>query len=516
MTNSPSAVRSGFSQWIAFILLGACAFVCSAALMYWITAQGPGVSPDSVTYIEVARNLLAGNGFVIDGKAITHYPPVYPLLIAAVDWLHPGNTIQAARLVAVFFYSTNLVLVGFAVYLCTEYSIAAASCAMLAFLSSAQILSVHSMGWSEAPFVAFWLSSFILFSLHITNPSQRLLVLASSMAGLAAATRYVGVVLFPTIAVAFFLTDKRALKFKLRDVIIFFVVAVLPFICWSLRNILTGSSVTDRNIAFHPIIITHLKYFFITIINFIAPIKFYFILYISYVLMFIIIFILSAIKIIKYAERKIGIIFIKFCLLFSILYALLIFISISFFDAHTPIDERILLPIIISIIILMFIFIWSKNIANNRFVSDRLFFLSIIFIIFNMLPFVATAIDIHKNGTGYTSLYWKNLSIMKNIAPLSVDKVIYSNGNDIIHFLTEQKTVMIPAKISAGTMQLHKDYQIKIGKMIQECNEGKAIIVYFNAIGWRWYLPSVEEIDSSGVLPVLIKNEDGVIYGTRN
>ena len=61
--------------------------VCASAVMYQITAQGPGVTPDSTTYIETARALLARNGFFVNGQPVTHYPPVFPLLLVGVSSL---------------------------------------------------------------------------------------------------------------------------------------------------------------------------------------------------------------------------------------------------------------------------------------------------------------------------------------------------------------------------------------------------------------------------------------------
>ena len=50
--------------------------------------HGVGASPDSVVYIGVARNLLAGRGLTepfgaLVDTPLTRYPPLYPALLAA-------------------------------------------------------------------------------------------------------------------------------------------------------------------------------------------------------------------------------------------------------------------------------------------------------------------------------------------------------------------------------------------------------------------------------------------------
>ena len=44
---------------------------------------GSGLSPDSVYYISIARNIAAGNGFVtFMGAPMIEWPPLYPLILA--------------------------------------------------------------------------------------------------------------------------------------------------------------------------------------------------------------------------------------------------------------------------------------------------------------------------------------------------------------------------------------------------------------------------------------------------
>jgi len=84
----------------------------------------------------------------------------------------------------------------------------------------------------------------------------------------------------------------------------------------------------------------------------------------------------------------------------------------------------------------------------------------------------------------------------------------------VIGFLTGKKTVMIPREVSTGTREVNEDYEDRMIKRISECREEKALVVYFIEITGRWYLPSIEEVESTSI-PVLSRMQDGVIYGTR-
>ena len=117
--------------------------ICAAALMFWITARGPGVSPDSVIYIETARSLLAGNGFSAEGKPMTHYPPVYPLLLAVVGLFNHGDVVHAGRLIGALLFGVNLALLGLALLAWSNRGSSAAAWGMLVFLASAPIIKTH-------------------------------------------------------------------------------------------------------------------------------------------------------------------------------------------------------------------------------------------------------------------------------------------------------------------------------------------------------------------------------------
>jgi hypothetical protein len=49
--------------------------------------------------------------------------------------------------------------------------------------------------------------------------------------------------------------------------------------------------------------------------------------------------------------------------------------------------------------------------------------------------------------------------------------------------------------------------------MMSDCKERRALIVYFNEFSWRTYLPSRQEIESIGIVSVVDRFDDGVIFG---
>ncbi len=78
-----------FPAWAAdrrpdrFTLLVAVAAALGAGLVLLRQASyGPGMGWDAVNYITVARNLLAGDGFVDLIRPLVNWPPLYPAMLA--------------------------------------------------------------------------------------------------------------------------------------------------------------------------------------------------------------------------------------------------------------------------------------------------------------------------------------------------------------------------------------------------------------------------------------------------
>ena len=86
----PKLHRARLTAWARRIgqepdLAWVVALAVLAGVATWVaTRHGPGLSPDSVTYLSAARNLAAGRGYVdLTGQANTTFAPGYPAVLAA-------------------------------------------------------------------------------------------------------------------------------------------------------------------------------------------------------------------------------------------------------------------------------------------------------------------------------------------------------------------------------------------------------------------------------------------------
>ena len=134
----------------------------------------------------------------------------------------------------------------------------------------------------------------------------------------------------------------------------------------------------------------------------------------------------------------------------------------------------------------------------------------------NAGPALAAAAHIHDQGSGYTSRAWHNSEAMAYVKALPIGTTIYSNGVDVIHFLSDRTAVALPNMFFAKTLAPNPQALPEISAMRNDVLENGAVIVYFSAIDWRTYYPTQKELQTNYAIPVLLRLHDGTIYAVNN
>src|SRR5437868_6699326 len=189
----------------AVILLFILAPAFAAGIALWSMCSGVGVTPDSVMYISAAHSLVEGKGLktiaphafprLRGDNPLTVAPPTYPILLA-LSFILSSDPLHGAKWLHSLLFALNVFLIGMTVYLCTNKAVLPTLCSILLFLSTSSMIEIHTMAWSEPPFLLFALAAFLLLALHIKKSNGWLLVGSSLLASLALTTRYIGITLF--------------------------------------------------------------------------------------------------------------------------------------------------------------------------------------------------------------------------------------------------------------------------------------------------------------------------------
>jgi hypothetical protein len=507
-----------------FILHGpllVCIGIFATALMFWTMAYGPGISPDSTRYFAVAKNLLTGDGFYGDETFVSHYPPAYPIILATVNYFESGNNMLASRLLHAILFGANVCLVVYAIQKCTDHSFWTSILIMLIFILSPPLILIHSVAWSESPFLFFSLSTLLLCSLYCIRPSAKILLAVCSTCSLAIVTRYIGIILLPVIIFGIVLFGDITKRDKIRDSITVTVLSCLPISIWVFSNLIETQSAADRSFAIHLIDMDHIEMLIETFYYFFFPIpsprwlQAFLIFGIAIALLSSVFRVFFQTSSSKENRKSYSFILISVCIMFFLMYISFLIASISFFDAHTPLDFRILAPAFIALIIVTISLIWHLfQSSEQRFIKWGLLSLVVLSIATNSRPAVSRIINIHNNGIGYSSKSWRNSETIHYLKSVFLNDSIYTNGADVYRFWTGLEAIVLPKKIDETTLIPNDEYAEKLHNLCNDVKEGNATIIFFTDIN-RSSLPKLSELKSKCDLPILMELNDGYIFGQQ-
>lgn len=200
-----------------------------------IDALPVGVFYDDALYTILGKSIASGDGYRylnIPGQPLaTHYPPGYPLLLAALWRISPEFPGNVA-----LFKGVNALLVGVVAFLTYRFARERMrSSAVVAFgaalVASAAIptLVLSSAVMSEIVFLALLLPWLLAAERGVQQPDARRAVLLAALGGLLFYVRAHAIVLIPALGASYLLTRNR------RDGLVAVVVGVaivLPWFVW--------------------------------------------------------------------------------------------------------------------------------------------------------------------------------------------------------------------------------------------------------------------------------------------
>jgi 4-amino-4-deoxy-L-arabinose transferase-like glycosyltransferase len=220
-----------------------------AIVLVATSRYGPGVTPDSINYEAAARSLVAGTGLQrFDGTPFVHWPPLYPLLLAA--FVRVGlDPLTGARILNALVFG-GLVLVfarSFRDYQ-NERSLWLAGTGWMVL--SRPLLFVSIMAWSEPLFVLFTVLGVLALIRYLKDPRRATLLWAAVVAALACLTRYMGIALVLA-GVILMMGRARSVsrKIALGHAASFGVLPILPLAAWLFRNYSLTSTLAGERAA---------------------------------------------------------------------------------------------------------------------------------------------------------------------------------------------------------------------------------------------------------------------------
>jgi len=135
----------------------------------------------------------------------------------------------------------------------------------------------------------------------------------------------------------------------------------------------------------------------------------------------------------------------------------------------------------------------------------------------NLVNAISFARERSLDGAGYTTHAWTHSPGIEYARVLSKQRVVYSNGVDVIYLLTHQETERIPAKSDPLSLRSNPNFQGEMSALHAELVAGRAVLIYFTYFDESWlpWNPSKEELEKAYNFPVRARLDDAVVFGTE-
>ncbi len=501
--------------------------------MLYATTSGVGLSPDSVTYLTAGNNIISGHGFTMlrpDGSYVplTHFAPFYSISVSLSRFFGVSPLIAARWIGAISFgfliFSIGFVLAGF-FKSDPGVSIWFPIFAALFALVSVTLIEIYVMAWSETIFLLIALWCVVLLGKYLDQGSLLAFIFSGLLTGLAIFTRYAGAAVLATAVIGILFLRAMGLGKKLVFCIIYGIISVIPMLFWVIIDLNNTQTTPIREIAFHPLNLGHLQQALTTLSSWLLiPERTSGIIKLGSLLVILMEFLYfvylrrsmlrhdSEIEIIKPIPSAI-----KLMLIFQLVYLPFLAISISFLDANTPLDSRILSPIYLFGFILVF-YITGQLFSMNRKLSLVTVGVSLIGLILfagYILDDISFIQKSHNEGIGFNSRIWQQSSILAEFEKLPAPGIIYSNVPEAIYVQTGDIAFGLPKKYDSVLQRPNQEYSHELNDVYDRLKSTNGVLVYFNQVN-RANLATENEIANIFPVQVVDQTGDGTIYKIPN
>jgi len=484
-------MKNFLQRFTPHLILGLTAIVASL-LSYFATPAGAGLTNDSAAYIGGARSILSGTGYsdiwlMPPYEPITHYPPLYPLLLAG-GGLNGIDPLRAARALNILLFGLNTYLTGYLIWQVTR-KVYFAFWASLIFVLTVMFLRVHVYAMSEALFLTFMLGAILTLQAYSTQPNLAQIGLLALFSAGSILTRYSGFALVPAIALGlFFLAE--GWKKKSSIPILYLVLTFLLILPWFIRNSMVAGNVTNRSWEFHPITrdnldqgIYNLSRLFIPVESVRQPI------FKSgaweWMLAFLFIGLCGWAAILFFrliaSKKRDPLRIFNFTLLtiFSA-YFLAIFFSMSFFDNSTKLQDRIIAP---GYLLFLLILAINANTWLTKNIKWKVVLLSIFGLVSLAFSLNSTILEISSlrdGGLGYAGWKYRDNPVILAIRDLPKNVTVFTNSPPAVYLAANRATQVMPTMIDPVSNTPRTNYSENLSAMLEQIESGTAVLALFN------------------------------------
>jgi hypothetical protein len=488
------------------------------------TRWGTGLTPDSASYIGGASSLLAGDGFIMPRAdagpvAITHFPPLYPALIAAASAASGVSPAAAARWLNVLLFGANVFLVG----LLARGTAATASWpgalvlglggAFFA-LTSVTLLRMHSMAWSEPAYIFCWLLGVMALVAYRRTSRWPALVAAAACGAAVGLTRYAGLPVVGAAAIMLLFFGRPPLRRRIRDTLLYLMIALGPLALWLVRNFAVAGTATNRGVSWQPLDAGHMTEASRVLASWLLlPTAWLPPAVVGAILLGAIVVGVAVVVADARASRApadaaggdaAGVALLLG--LFAVIYVAFIAVSITLFDRHVPVDARILSPVFVAGVVVL---LHGTRLVGGPRVPLARYAVAAVVCVLAARSLIAGALFVrssYESGLGFNGAAWRESTVLRAIEQLPPTVAVYSNWPEAVLLRTGRPIARLP-----WARHLNPSYEADLAGLAARMKAGTSVVAYFRRYR-RGSVASEQELLERLPLAQRVRTRDGAIY----
>jgi len=424
--------------------------LAAGLFLLWATPWGVRIQHDSYYYITAAASFREGHGFSWLGgegvlKPLTHFPPLYSLLLALVSLPKASIPNRASALAAILFGLSVSLVFWFIYHHSRNRWVSVLGTVM--WMISPVVLPISFAAMTEILFMLLVYGCMSALAAYFVSEERSHLLLAGILFSLACLARYAGLALLPALVIPILLLKTEPLRSRIRDILILAGCGLFPVGVWFLRNFLVSGTLTNRTFAYHPVSLDDLRLLLKQISGWFTQVTMS-----NYVRLGILLLIAILYMLLVAELRRIGgipsvgtvplLVMIGLFVVFSVM---LLVVSRSFFDASIRIDNRILFPIFVSGYLAFYLLIGLLCKTRWKYAAWVLLTATVTAHSLTYLPATVGYVQaVRMEGEGFFSRSMRSSSVMDFVRARGCVGKIVTNNPELIFLHTGCQAARIP------------------------------------------------------------------------
>jgi hypothetical protein len=427
------------------------------------------------------------------------------------------DPLVAARWLNAALFAANLLLAAGLIRRAAHRWPFASVFGVLILLASPAILALHVMAWSEPLFLFLGFLGLQFAAFWVGSGSRVALVSSAIVLGLTTLARYAGVAVLASAVLGVVLLRPGNLRRRISAGLALGVMGGIPILAWLVWTLSESGSATGRGLSFHPIGSLHVWQALDTAGSWLlAPEGASSLL--KGVLALAALLILAAGLGVWWRRRRTSVAtppttdeisaaaLIIVTAVFIPTYLVVILVSITLFDANTPLDGRILAPVYMAALVLAVQF--SQGSLARRSGRWAIGFLASLFVLIALTRSVPLVTGAFENGLGFNSVAWRTSQVLSEVRSLPVNTPMFSNSPEAIYLWTGRAAARLPRVYNLVDQMPNAAYATELAAMQRQLEEMNGAIVIFSAVRGS-SMPSLGQLLQALPLSPVFEGSDG-------